>query len=451
MKIDNVKILSNQLPKYKLYQTNPIDKNIPANTYSLEKNNIGYINNINFGALVVRNAAIAKSSFFEKFKNSQTNILSYLKDTKMSPAAVFKFLCKLTSDKDTQISTAKEFSTNPRKSESIKNFLIEKLGGNESGERLFYTWFHDEEGGYRRAYDRYYNEEVWSKAKTLDSIVKESPIVAPWAFNSKAREMKIEPTLGTLPQGFGNVSKFRVLVKTLRKWNMKLHESIIEEKRIIKANSTSDTMATSTKINELINSKTAPFELEVENNKFWITPVVKSFSAKLIFFIEKLNKEGEKTGENYVLKFPPHSIKSSDGDKIKKFHENQALRPDMPYLDAVVDFYLKENKSPNAPEIEFFDYNTQAVLYKKTKGTEPTIPEKFVDNLYSFIRYNKIVDLKKLGIELSDVHNGNFLVDKSGNYRLIDSGHVRYSNTFRPPVIGKHISLGNLCGRELCK
>ena len=123
----------------------------------------------------------------------------------------------------------------------------------------------------------------------------------------------------------------------------------------------------------------------------------------------------------------------------------------MPYLDAIVDFYLKENKSPNAPDIKFFDYKTQAVIYGKTIGEEPTIPEKYTDNLYTFINYNKVSDLKKLGVELNDVHPGNFKVDEKGNYVLIDSGHVKYSNTFRPPIIGKHIILGNLCGRELCK
>ena len=451
MRIEKISYFNNQLPKYKLYQTNPTNENSPETVNTTEKNNNSQYNNLSFGALIVKRATLSKSLFFDKFLKSNSNFLGFLKDTQMSPNAVFTFLCKATSNKDTAINFAKEVSSNPRKSESIKNFLIEKLGGDKNGERLFFTWFHDEEGGYRNAYGNYYNNEIWNKAKNLNSIIKESPIVAPWAFRSKAQELNIEPTLGTVPKGFENTSQFRILIKTLRRWNHDLQESIMEEKKIIKANATSDTMATSTKINELVSSKTAPFELEIGENKLYITPIVKSFSAKLIFFVDILDKEGKKTAESYVLKFPPHSIKSQDGDKIKKFNENQALRPDMPYLDAVVDFHLKENNSPNAPEIEFFDYHTQAVLYKKTAGQEPIIPEKYSDNLYAFIRYGKISDLKKLGIELSDVHSGNFLIDKLGNYRLIDSGHVRYSNTFRPPVIGKHISLGNLCGRELCK
>lgn len=407
--------------------------------------------NISFGALIVKKAISSPSAYFDKFLKSKTSLIKFLKETTMSINAVFTLLCKGTSNKETSSNVAKELSSNPRKAESIKNFLIEKLGGGKKGEKLFYSWYHDEDGGYRTAYDKYYNEEIWDKAKDLNSIIKESPIIAPWAFRSKANELGIEPTLGTVPEGFGNTSQFRILIKTLRRWHNKLQESLKAEKDAIKANATSDTMATTQKINDLVNSKTAPFNLEVEGNQFIVTPIVKSFSAKLIFFIETISNNPNKKNEKYVLKFAPHDLKSADGDKVKKFTENQALRPDMPYLDAIVDFHLKENKSPNAPEIEFFDYHTQAVLYKKTEGKEPVIPIKYADNLYTFIRYNKISDIKKLGVELSDVHSGNFLVDKMGNYRLIDSGHVRYSNTFRPPVIGKHISLGNLCGRELCK
>ena len=43
------------------------------------------------------------------------------------------------------------------------------------------------------------------------------------------------------------------------------------------------------------------------------------------------------------------------------------------------------------------------------------------------------------------------IVDSNGNYILIDSGHSKYSSTFRPAVTGRQIILGNLCGRELCK
>ena len=144
-------------------------------------------------------------------------------------------------------------------------------------------------------------------------------------------------------------------------------------------------------------------------------------------------------------------MRAVDKDKTKKFEENQALRPDMPYLDSMVDFYLKENRSPNAPDIKFFDYKSQAVLYRATEGKEAIIPDKYKDNLYEFTKYPKVSDIKDLGVELSDVHGGNFIVDKNGKYKLIDSGHVRYLNIFRPQVICKHITLGNLCGRELCR
>lgn len=408
--------------------------------------------NVSFGALVVKNAAMAESTFFNKFKASKLPLVKYLKETAMSPAAVFKVLCKATSDEDTSSKVAKELSSNPRKGNVIRDFLIEKLGGNKTGETLFMTWFHDEQYGYRRAYEDYYNAEIWDKAENMTEIIKHSPIVAPWALRSKADFMNIEPTLGQVPSEFGNVKEFRNLVKYLKKWNEDLQKNLQADKEKIKAASTGDSMETATKINELVASATAPFSLTIGKQDYIITPVVKSFSAKLIFLIEAISKDVTKPNTNFVLKFAPHSIKPGNNkDRAKKFAENQAIRPDMPYLDSLVDFYLKENKSPNAPEVEFFDYKTQAVLYKRTKGVEPKIPDRYADNLYVFRKFPKISDIFKLGVELSDVHEGNFLVDEAGNYRLIDSGHVKYSSPFRPPVIGKHIVYGNLCGRELCK
>ena len=398
----------------------------------------------NFKALAVSKAANSKSLFFNQFLESKKGILDFLKEKTMSADAVFKLLCHATSDEKTADNVVKELSKNPRKSEGIKNFLVEKLGGDKKGTKLFWTWFHDEKDGYRQAYAGYYIKNVWDKAKSLVDLVKQSPNVAPWAFVGKAKEMGAETVLGNVPEAFGNIKSYRKLIEQLKA--SEFHKAFLDVKDLGTKSQSSDTMMEATKANQKLQEKTKPFMVNVDGNEFEAKPIVQSFSAKLIYFLTSQKDKSQK----YVLKFDPYELKEQT-DKAMKFGENQALRADMPYLDAMVDFYLKENKSPNAPDIKLYDYETKSVLYGMTKGDEPIVPEKYTDNLYTFTQYNKIADLRKLGIELSDVHPGNFKVDKDGNYVLIDSGHVKYSNTFRPSVIGRHIIMGNLCGRELCK
>ena len=414
--------------------------NSKKNTNSLSINK----QNIAFEALAVKKAAQANSTFFNEYINSKKSILGFLKDKKMSPAAVFKFLCHATSDPRTSTVVAKEFSSNPRKGDGIKNFLVEKLGGAKKGTNLFWTWFHDEADGYRQAYANFYVNNVWNSAKNLNTLVKQSPNIAPWAFEGKAGEIGTEAILGDVPKEFKNISVYRKLISQLKESDF--HKALMNVKDSEVKIKDSDTMKTATEANKKLQQFNKEFSVNVDGNIYNAKPIVQSFSAKLIYFI---TPEEDKT-KRFVLKFDPYEMNELT-DKARKLTENQALRADMPYLDAMVDFYLKENKSPNAPDVKLYDHATKSLLYGATEGDEPVISEKYTDNLYTFIKNSKISDLKKLGVELSDVHAGNFKVDKNGNYVLIDSGHTKFMNLFRPPVIGRNIVAGNLCGRELCK
>ena len=418
------------------------DKQINYQHYASIDNINSY--NLSFQASFSQ-ALKSESKLYKQFLNSKDKkILPFLKDTEATPISVFKFLCHATSNEKTSSSVAKELSQNPRKAESIKNFLIEKLGGNESGKRLFMTWYHDENNGYRKAYSDFYNDEIWNKARNMNEIIKYSPNVAPWAFPRKAEEMGVEPILGEVPEVFGSLDTYRTFVSKIKKWNTvqqkKMQGFSLEVNSKIK-----DTMKAATIINAKQREMIQPFEMQVEDKTFEVKPIIQSFSAKGICMVKEKNSD-----KNYILKYAPYSVRGNN-DFANKFAENQALRPDMPYLDSMVDFYLKENKSPNAPGIEIFDWKTQSVLYEAIEGNDLVIPEKIKDNLYLFTNYSKISDIKKLGLNLSDVHGGNFKENEKGNYVLIDSGHITFSNPFRPLIIGKQITLGNLCGRELCK
>ena len=201
--------------------------------------------NINFEALAVKKAAESKLPAFNQYLKEKTSILKFLKEKTMTPVEVFKFLCHLTSNPETKEQTAKEFSSNPRKSENIKDFLVDKLGGAKKGLERFWTWYHDENDGYRQAYGQYYESNIWTKSKNLLDLVKQSPNIAPWALRGKASLLDVEVTLGELPKEFGDLKNFRDLIKYLKKWNSDLHKSLKEEIAIIKTNYIGDSMAAS--------------------------------------------------------------------------------------------------------------------------------------------------------------------------------------------------------------
>lgn len=396
---------------------------------------------ISFKALSVTKAANESSLFFNEYlsKRSHLPILEYLKNTKMSPYSAYKFLCHATSDGRTSNAVAKELSSNPRKGKSIQQFLVEKLGGANKGLDSFLMWFHDEEAGYRKAYGDFYKDIFLKSVKNLNALVKQSPNVAPWTFERKATELGKEPVLGSVPADFIDIDTYRELIKALRQSDF---YKIFTKTQNIKLKKNNSEPAIMEAKNTLLEHSKA-FITNIRGKEYEIEPLVKR-GAKLIYFITPLNDRSNK----FILKMASYDL-TEQTDKAYQFAKSQNLRADMPYLNALVDFYLKENKSQNAPDIKFFDYKTTSVLYGVTIGEAPKIPEKYADNLYKFLKYSKVSDLKKLGIEINDVHKDNFIVDKNGNYILIDSGHAKYSNLFRPVVIGHHITLGNLCGREL--
>ena len=183
--------------------------------------------------------------------------------------------------------------------------------------------------------------------------------------------------------------------------------------------------------------------ITVDGRNFKVQKIGKGQSAKLKYRIIPL----ENLNTSYILKFAPYDA-IGNTDRSRKFRDNQATRPDMPYTDALIDFYLKANGCPNAADIKFFDYEAQAVLYKETFGVEPVFSEDSKLNLYRFKKFGPLADVYKLGVQLNDIWKTNFLIDEKGVYRCIDTGHAIYSNVFRPLVSGKHFALANLCGRE---
>lgn len=372
----------------------------------------------------VKEAANSDSKLYDLYRNQNLSILDFLKNVQASSADVYNFLCKMTTENETQKQLAKEFSANPRMSKSIHTFLLKKLGNDKKAHELFNSWYYDEKYGYRKAYERYYNEDIWANAQYFMDLVKQSPNVSTWALKCFCKEKNTEPILGVLPEYIGTRKDFTNLINELKIW----HKNAC-------------------KLKEKTKNKTVfdiPFEININNKTYNMKCLTRGHSPKLKF-IFTINNNPEET---YVIKFAPYDA-IGNTDRSNKFRENQAIRPDMPYVDSMVDFYLKLNNCPNAADILYFDYNVQASLYKATKGEHPVFTEEFECNIHNFRNYKPSADIYKLGVELNDIYHTNFIVDENGICKAIDTGHAKYNNIFRPLVIGKNIALANMCGREL--
>ena len=351
------------------------------------------------------------NQFYNNYKGD--SIINYISDSKCTPKELYAFLCKISSDTNTAKILAKEFSANPRGAGNLKNMLINKLGNNSKAEIYFNTWFYDEKYGYRKVYANYYKHDLFENAKDLLTIVKQSPNIGTWAFKQKAASLGVEPTLGNIPKKFGTKEDFDKILSELTKIEKSSNSSLKERTELI------------------INDK-----------KYFVSKIDAGHSAKAKYIIETNNDE------KYVLKFSPYNL-SGNTDRSKKFNDSFMLRGDSPYMDALVDFYLKENNCPNAPDIEYFDYNKKAILYKMTIGKVIDIKDLDFYNAYLLNNSDRLKDVKDLGVLINDINYKNILETPEGRLVIVDTGHSAYSSPFRPMVPGINIALSNTCGREM--
>lgn len=385
------------------------------------KEKLGFKNNI--VNMSVEDALALESTEFERHKLfPDLPLLHDIINYDMQPIEVYSYLAHITSDKDFGKKFVKEVQADPKIGNTIKAQIIKKLGGGREGKILFDKWFNDDKLGYRQAYANYYNEEIYGKAESLMDLVKQSPNVAPWAFRQKAAELKIEPTLGELPESFGEIEDFRLLMKEIVKLDKETNS------RKYKKNNP--------------DYKTKKHSITLNGRNYELQKLRGGMSAKTKY---KITPEGDET---YILKFNEYDAIGNTW-RSTQIRENQAMRGDSPYLDAMIDFYLRENNCQNAADIKFFDNITRTVMYKATEGKKPNFDNSLYRNLHVFNNSTIANDVNELGVILNDINDGNFIKDSNGQYVLIDTGHAEYAHPFRPMLPGRHISLSNLCGREL--
>lgn len=286
-----------------------------------------------------------------------------------------------------------ELIQEPRRAKLITRLLVSKAGGQES----FTNWYFAPDG-YKAAYSKYVADFV-EKAKKPDELLKLSPN---WNYWALANRFGQDFTFGEVPSHFHNLDSYRNTVRGL------------------------------------LSGQHFDGVKELEGGQ----------SGKRTFLIDKGDKKYVLKVHNDYLVYSKALQRASEEDSwlndsfFKSYKENEAMRSDSCYLNAMIDGYLNANDCSHAPKLHFFDAKTSSVLYEYTEG------EKYEGDL-NILNVNSVLpDLNQLGIIYNDVSPDN-LRRKSGKLRIIDSGESTFIDVLKPTVQGYQFELPNWSGNTV--
>ena len=317
--------------------------------------------------------------FRSKYSPIQNNVSYLAKLEKMNSSEAFSYLNGITSNTVESKKFIEEVTKNPRESLINIKKIFNALGSKENFDKWYFG-----KTGYMQAFHNYI-EEFYEKSNSIDELVRFMPNWGDWKIAEKSRKLTGNEhyTVGELPNELGDRTTFEQLGNFVKHnyWNSSRQEGEIN-----------------------INGKS--FNLKYPQN---------GSSGKVVAIIN----------DKYIL----------------KTSYNKKYKADSPYLNMMVDYYLKLNNCSNVAKFKYYDEASETVLYEKSK----IIPLKYTtlgkDYFYSpktiFDNFN---DAKSLGIVFTDRGTSNYI--KSGNDNVvIDSGHAEYMDILKPGLTGMHITL----------
>ncbi len=283
---------------------------------------------------------------------------------------------------------------NPRNSQTTAKKLIDQAGSPQK----FLNWYL-KKGGYREKYSEYIKQAVES-AKTPEELLKISPNWGFWVFENKFGS---DFFIGEVPSNIGTKEDYQELTAKLLKG---------EE--------------TGYKVKEFsggMSGKRA-FLVDTGDHKY----VLKT-QQDYLMYSDKLRQAVE---EDSWLK----------DTFIKNYKENEHMKSDSSYMNAMIDFYMNLNECPNALKIHCFDAKTSSVLYDFAQG------ESYSGDIDIRTVNNIMPDLKKLGVIYNDVSPNN-LKEQNGELKIIDSGESSFVDILKPTVSGYQIEMPNWSGNNI--
>lgn len=334
-------------------------------------------------------SGVERKNYPHKLQAISTDIVSF----RARPQNIASDLLKITSNNKSFTEFVEQAINNPRKSEETVRNLLNQAGTTEN----FLSWYFAE-NGYKAKYSAYINKLI-KKAKKPEDLIKISPNWGIWALQNKFGK---NFTVGNVPADIGSKKDYRKLVTSL---------------------------------------------LKNKDTGFKVKEFCGGLSGKRTFLVD--------TGEQkYILKAQQdYSLYSSalktalNKDKwlndtfIKTYKENESMKPDSSYMNAMTDFYLNLHNSPNITKIHCFDAKTSSCLYDYIEGKE--CPELNINSVSKLLP-----DLRKLGVFYNDAHGGN-VRKLDGSYKIIDIGDSSFNDILKPTVPSLQIEMPNWSGNNI--
>ncbi len=303
---------------------------------------------------------------------------------------------------------------------------------------------------WQKKYNESYNafiHQKWEKAKRAEDVLRIIPNFSPWAMKDRFGTI----TLGKVPVAFGEEKDYLKLLEKIR-----ASKVVQEYKRIkslennlkefakfypeIKKIDWFDMTEKTRFLSKLLHQVTAiPFTVQNAHRKYVVRFLCNPFSCKMVFEVV-----AEK--QKYILKMAVNPVLDISSDDKRKEAENQAIRADSPYSNALMEFYLKLNKCPHVCDIQYYTSACEAVLYKEEKGIPFISPHKKWD--FCELNTKLLKDMNRLGIYINDVSLANFIVASNGVLKVIDIGHASFANPMTQGIPGLTFTFGNLTGQD---
>ncbi len=333
----------------------------------------------------------------------------------------------------------------PHKRNFVKTLLLDRAHHIQNIQHIescfsnhtdFINWYYH----YQYVYHSVFNT-LWKKSQIQD-CVKMIPSIAPWAFADKK-----QPEIGQIPKDWTREEFFSlldlILSSSLAKGFNDIKDSLYQSNPM--ENNKSE-FKNNKKISALMKQNLdKENKIDLFGKVYSIKPFYNPMSSKMVFQITTPKKN------KYILKISNHNILNPKNDRDKKIKEALMLRADSPFQNAMADFYLKFNLAQSAASILYYNFDYDAVLYKKDDTRQFKFPKRLKKSKNPLLIQKEIVpDLNGLGIYLNDVHEKNFLINKKTGYiQLIDAGHISYSNLLNAGVPGLTITIPNFCGNDV--
>ncbi len=302
-------------------------------------------------------------------------------------------LYAITSDTAKSEAFIAEITSDARKSREITAILLKKAGGKEAFQKWYFA-----PNGYKEAYSNYV-ENLVANAEKPEDLLKISPNWYPWVLKETFGK---DYTFGQLPESFDDLSEYRATVKTLLG-----NESNLNAKEFGGG----------------VSGKRA-FLLDIKGKKY-----VLKVQGDYLVYSQALREALEK--DDWL-----------EDSFFKNYKDNESLKSDSCFLNAMIDSYLNLNNSHNAVNMHFYDPQTASVLYEYAGD------EKYEGDI-DILSVNKVLpDLNALGIIYNDASVGNLRV-KNNEIIIIDSGESNFIDILKPTVPGFQFELPNFSGNSL--